>query len=139
AAKAGIIMMTQHLAAQVGAYNIRVNCIAPETILTEYNRVRIPPDQQATLAETHPLKRLGTVEDVAQAADSRPFSSTRLEPQPCLNRQLRTISPMHAEPGWRAFSRDAGDRASTYSGGPRPGRCDCRRLRCGDPRALSTA
>jgi len=68
AAKAGIIMMTQHLAAQVGAYNIRVNCIAPETILTEYNRVRIPPDQQATLAETHPLKRLGTVEDVAQAA-----------------------------------------------------------------------
>ena len=61
-------MMTQHLAAQVGAYNIRVNCIAPETILTEYNRVRIPPDQQATLAENHPLKRLGTVEDVAQAA-----------------------------------------------------------------------
>lgn len=68
AAKAGIIMMTQHLAAQVGPYNIRVNCIAPETILTENNRVRIPLDQQMTLAENHPLKRLGTVEDVAQAA-----------------------------------------------------------------------
>jgi 3-oxoacyl-[acyl-carrier protein] reductase len=68
AAKAGIIMMTQHLAAQVGPYDIRVNCIAPETILTENNRRRIPPDQQTTLAENHPLKRLGTVEDVAQAA-----------------------------------------------------------------------
>jgi len=68
AAKAGIIMMTQHLAAQVGPYNIRVNCIAPETILTENNRVRIPLDQQATLAESHPLKRLGTVEDIAHAA-----------------------------------------------------------------------
>ena len=68
AAKAGIIMMTQHLATQVGPFNIRVNCITPETILTENNRVRIPEAQQATLAEAHPLRRLGTVEDVAQAA-----------------------------------------------------------------------
>jgi 3-oxoacyl-[acyl-carrier protein] reductase len=68
AAKAGIIMMTQHLAAQAGPFNIRVNCIAPETILTENNRERIPEALQATLAEAHPLRRLGTVEDVAQAA-----------------------------------------------------------------------
>ena len=68
AAKAGIIMMTQHLAIQVGPFNIRVNCITPETILTENNRARIPEAQQATLAELHPLRRLGTVEDVAQAA-----------------------------------------------------------------------
>jgi 3-oxoacyl-[acyl-carrier protein] reductase len=68
AAKAGIIMLTQHLAAQVGPFNIRVNCIAPETILTERNRERIPEAQQATLADAHPLRRLGSVEDVAQAA-----------------------------------------------------------------------
>jgi 3-oxoacyl-[acyl-carrier protein] reductase len=68
AAKAGIIIMTQHLATQVGPFNIRVNCITPETILTEGNRERIPEAQQATLAEAHPLRRLGTVEDVAQAA-----------------------------------------------------------------------
>jgi 3-oxoacyl-[acyl-carrier protein] reductase len=68
AAKAGIIIMTQHLAAQAGPFNIRVNCVAPETILTENNRQRIPEAQQATLAEAHPLRRLGTVEDVAQAA-----------------------------------------------------------------------
>jgi 3-oxoacyl-[acyl-carrier protein] reductase len=68
AAKAGIIIMAQHLATQVGPFNIRVNCITPETILTEGNRERIPEAQQLALAEAHPLRRLGTVEDVAQAA-----------------------------------------------------------------------
>jgi 3-oxoacyl-[acyl-carrier protein] reductase len=68
AAKAGIIIMTQHLAAQVGPFNIRVNCITPETILTEGNRGRIPAALHAALAEAHPLQRLGTVEDIAQAA-----------------------------------------------------------------------
>jgi 3-oxoacyl-[acyl-carrier protein] reductase len=61
-------MLTQHLAAQVGPYGIRVNCIAPETILTERNRERIPEAQQETLIDSHPLKRLGTPEDVARAA-----------------------------------------------------------------------
>src|SRR5262245_52454110 len=46
---------------------------------------------------------------------SRPFGSTRLESHQSLSRQLRTISPMYAEPR-RVFPRDA--RASTYSGGP---------------------
>jgi 3-oxoacyl-[acyl-carrier protein] reductase len=68
AAKAGIIMMTQHLATQVGPFNIRVNCITPETILTENNQERISEAQKTALAEAHPLRRLGTVEDVAQAA-----------------------------------------------------------------------
>src|SRR6266481_1257120 len=58
AAKAGIIMMTQHLATQVGPFNIRVNCITPEIILTENNRERIPEAQQAALAKAHPLRRL---------------------------------------------------------------------------------
>jgi 3-oxoacyl-[acyl-carrier protein] reductase len=35
AAKAGIQMLTQDVAAQVGPFGIRVNCIAPETILTQ--------------------------------------------------------------------------------------------------------
>lgn len=42
AAKAGIQILTQDLAAQVGPYGIRANCIAPETILTERNRELIP-------------------------------------------------------------------------------------------------
>jgi len=68
AAKAGIIMLTRHLAAQAGPYGVRANCIAPETILTDRNRKRIPKAQQETMAASHPLGRLGTVEDVAQAA-----------------------------------------------------------------------
>jgi 3-oxoacyl-[acyl-carrier protein] reductase len=68
AAKAGIELLTQDVAAQVGPHDIRVNCIAPETILTERNRGRIPEAQQATLADMHPLRRLGTPEDVARAA-----------------------------------------------------------------------
>jgi 3-oxoacyl-[acyl-carrier protein] reductase len=67
-AKAGIELMSQDVAAQAGPYGIRVNCIAPETILTERNLERIPKEQLASLVDTHPLKRLGTPEDIAQAA-----------------------------------------------------------------------
>ena len=68
AAKAGIQMLTQVVAAQVGAFGIRANCIAPETILTERNKERIPAAQQQALMERHPVSRLGTPEDVARAA-----------------------------------------------------------------------
>jgi 3-oxoacyl-[acyl-carrier protein] reductase len=68
AAKAGIQMLTQHLAAQVGGSGIRVNCIAPETILTERATRLIPDEQKRSMAESHPIKRLGTPEDVARAA-----------------------------------------------------------------------
>ena len=68
AAKAGIALLTQDVAAQADPFGIRVNCIAPETILTEGNQSRIPAELQATLADWHPLKRLGTPQDVADAA-----------------------------------------------------------------------
>jgi 3-oxoacyl-[acyl-carrier protein] reductase len=68
AAKAGVEIMTRDVAAQVGPYNIRVNCVAPETILTERNDQRIPDAIKHQLIEAHPLKRLGTPEDVALAA-----------------------------------------------------------------------
>jgi 3-oxoacyl-[acyl-carrier protein] reductase len=67
-AKAGIELMSQDVAAQAGLYGLRVNCIAPETILTERKLERIPKEQLASLADTHPLKRLGTPQDVACAA-----------------------------------------------------------------------
>ena len=68
AAKAGVIILTQDLAAQVGPHGIRVNCIAPESILTERNQQRIPEAQQAAMVDQHPIRRLGTPEDVAAAA-----------------------------------------------------------------------
>ncbi len=68
AAKAGIQIMTQIVAEQVGPFGIRVNCIAPESILTERNLQQIPASIQQQMVETHPIKRLGTPEDVAEAA-----------------------------------------------------------------------
>jgi len=68
AAKAGLQIMTQIVAGQVGPYGIRANCITPETILTERNEQRIPDEQKGSLLEMHPIKRLGTPEDVAHAA-----------------------------------------------------------------------
>lgn len=68
AAKAGIQLLTQDVAAQVGQYGIRVNCIAPETILTERNQQMIPDATKKNMLDMHPIKRLGTPEDVAHAA-----------------------------------------------------------------------
>lgn len=68
ASKAGIQIFTQDLAQQVGPYGIRANCIAPETILTEHNQQVIPESQKQALAQMHPLKRLGTPDDVAKTA-----------------------------------------------------------------------
>lgn len=68
AAKAGIQAMTQIVAQQAGPEGVRVNCIAPETILTETNLERIPAAIRKTMEENHPIRRLGTPEDIAQAA-----------------------------------------------------------------------
>src|SRR5258707_10766029 len=55
-AKAGIELMTQDVATQAGPFNIRANCIAPETILTERNQERIPAAQKKALVHSHPLR-----------------------------------------------------------------------------------
>jgi 3-oxoacyl-[acyl-carrier protein] reductase len=68
AAKAGIELMTQHVAAEVGRYAIRVNCIAPEAILTEANQRDIPDETKVAMIQAHPIQRLGTPEDIAEAA-----------------------------------------------------------------------
>jgi 3-oxoacyl-[acyl-carrier protein] reductase len=68
AAKAAVVRLTQQVAAEAGPFGITANCLAPETILTERNRARIPVPQQEALAERHPLRRLGSPQDVAAAA-----------------------------------------------------------------------
>jgi len=68
AAKAGIEILTKELAAQAGPAGVRVNCLAPETILTERNLRQIPEAVQEQLRDHHPIRRLGTPDDVARAA-----------------------------------------------------------------------
>lgn len=65
AAKAGIESLAENLAVQMGPCGTRVNCITSATILTNSNRNLIPEDVQTSLAEQHPLQRLGTPADLA--------------------------------------------------------------------------
>jgi len=68
AAKAGVIMLTRQGANEVGKHGIRINCLAPHTVLVECTRRFIPEEQQRRIAAEIPLGRLGTPEDVALAA-----------------------------------------------------------------------
>ena len=67
-AKAGVVMLTRHLAHEVGPRGIRVNCIAPSSILTERTEQLIPDEAKQQIAAMHPLGRMGTPHDVANAA-----------------------------------------------------------------------
>ena len=64
AAKAGVVMLSRRVAGEVGEHGVRVNCLAPDTILTERIRRYMPPDQQEQWAAAFPLGRMGTPEDV---------------------------------------------------------------------------
>jgi 3-oxoacyl-[acyl-carrier protein] reductase len=68
-AKAGILMLTRHIANEVGQHGVRVNGLAPGAILTEQSKLHQAPEQvRQQVAALHPLGRLGTPDDVAQAA-----------------------------------------------------------------------
>jgi len=67
-AKAGVEALARAVAVQAGPAGVRVNIIAPETILTERNQAMIPAEVQEHLRVAHPIARLGEPEDVAEAA-----------------------------------------------------------------------
>jgi 3-oxoacyl-[acyl-carrier protein] reductase len=68
AAKAGVVMLTRQVASEVGRHGVRVNCLAPHTILTEQIQRVAPEEWREKMAAAIPLGRLGTPEDVALAA-----------------------------------------------------------------------
>ena len=67
ASKAGIIGMTKALAKELGPSDIRVNCITPGVIKTDMNNA-LDGETIKELEDETPLGRLGTPEDVAEAA-----------------------------------------------------------------------
>ncbi len=67
ASKAAVIGLTQALAQEVGPSGIRVNCLCPGVIDTPMN-ASLTPDELGALAEETPLGRMGTPQEVAQAA-----------------------------------------------------------------------
>lgn len=67
AAKAGIMMFSRHVAKEVGPHGVRVNCIAPATVLSDRIRRLMSEDRLAEVAALSPLGRMGIPEDVALA------------------------------------------------------------------------
>jgi 3-oxoacyl-[acyl-carrier protein] reductase len=68
AAKAGIVMLTRHLANDLAPHGVRINCIAPSAIETERLVSLMPAAAREQLGQSFPLRRLGTVDDVAGTA-----------------------------------------------------------------------
>jgi len=67
--KAGVVMLTQMLATELGPHNIRVNAIAPGMIQTERTRPSWgDPKAKKQMEENTPLRRLGQAEDIAGPA-----------------------------------------------------------------------
>lgn len=68
AAQAGVAMFTKNLAQQVGKAGVRVNAIAPSTVVNDKIRKNMPEDQQRSLAASYAVPRLGEPADIASAA-----------------------------------------------------------------------
>jgi len=65
ASKGAIEMFTKVAAAELGAFGITVNCVAPGAIETERTKLETP-DYAGTWAKLTPLGRVGTPDDVAR-------------------------------------------------------------------------
>ena len=64
-AKAALVGFSRNLAADVGPYGIRVNCVAPGLVApTDASRTTKESVKEAIIATT-PLRRIATPEDVA--------------------------------------------------------------------------
>jgi NAD(P)-dependent dehydrogenase (short-subunit alcohol dehydrogenase family) len=66
AAKAGILGLTRHTAAEVAADGITVNAVCPGLIDTDMTRTTISPAQADAYAASFPIPRLGDPSEVAE-------------------------------------------------------------------------
>jgi 3-oxoacyl-[acyl-carrier protein] reductase len=68
AAKAGIAMLSRHAALELGPHGVRVNVLAPATILSERVKRVMDEERLANIAQLSPLGTIGHPEDAALAA-----------------------------------------------------------------------
>jgi 3-oxoacyl-[acyl-carrier protein] reductase len=67
ASKAGLIGMTKSVARELARKNVTANCIAPGFIITEMTD-KLPEPVKEAAKQMIPLRRFGSVDDVAKAA-----------------------------------------------------------------------
>jgi NAD(P)-dependent dehydrogenase (short-subunit alcohol dehydrogenase family) len=85
--KAGLIMLTRVLAAELGEYKIRVNAIAPAIIRTQFSKyLWTTPEIVEPSIKTTPLGRIGEPDETAGAvvflaSDAASFISGIVVPQ----------------------------------------------------------
>ena len=68
ASKAGIIGMTKSVARELASRNVTVNAVAPGFIDTDMTKV-LPENVKESLLAQIPMKKLGSVEDIANAVE----------------------------------------------------------------------
>ena len=69
ASKAGLIGLTQVIAAEYGAFGIRCNCIIPGGTDTEMGRAAVDNEQaRQHIQNLHALKRMAQPQEIAHAA-----------------------------------------------------------------------
>jgi len=68
ATKGAVVALTRNMALDYARYQIRVNCVCPGFVRTPMAHALLQdPIKKKRLVDTHPLGRLGTPEDVANA------------------------------------------------------------------------
>jgi NAD(P)-dependent dehydrogenase (short-subunit alcohol dehydrogenase family) len=68
ASKAGLIGLTQALAAEFGPHNVRVNALLPGAVDTDmYREMNDTPDKAAFITNLHALKRVARPEELARS------------------------------------------------------------------------
>ena len=68
ASKAGVVMFTKVLALELAKHHINVNCIAPGLVEVEGEVSPLTPEYVATLTRSIPWGRIGSPQDIANAA-----------------------------------------------------------------------
>ena len=67
--KAADMQLARNLAVEWGPHNIRINCIVPGVIKTQFSRALwADPARAAAIASLYPLRRLGEPDDIAGVA-----------------------------------------------------------------------
>jgi 3-oxoacyl-[acyl-carrier protein] reductase len=68
ASKAAIMMLSRHAALELGPHGVRVNILAPATILSERVKRNMPEERLTEIAAMSPLGTIGVPDDPAMAA-----------------------------------------------------------------------